>query len=149
MTIAARTRKSEKRYGTRPIRCTKMIVYALFPTEEAKGKQERMCAVALENFFQEFGDDLHRLIFGIEEKAYKNRIPVSKPEFLIGTFRRCGWMEVFGDVRPRYLIGFMSETFDPGPGGVSATDHLSCDKCGMWRPIEACLQEFFRNLYRK
>ena len=55
-----------------------MIVYALFLTEEAKGKQERMCAVA-QNFFQEFGDDLHRLIFGIEEKAYKNRIPVSKP----------------------------------------------------------------------
>ena len=29
-----------------------------------------------QNFFQEFGDDLHRLIFGIEEKAYKDRIPV-------------------------------------------------------------------------
>ena len=85
-----------------------MIVYALFLTEEAKGKQERMCAVA-QNFFQEFGDDLHRLIFGIEEKAYKNRIPVSKPEFLIGIFKTL-WFYV-GDVRS-------------GPGGVFHTDHL-------------------------
>ena len=71
-----------------------MIVYALFLTEEAKGKQERMCAVA-QNFFQEFGDDLHRLIFGIEENAYKNRIPVSKPEFLIGIFKTL-WQDCSG-----------------------------------------------------
>ena len=46
VTIAARTRKSEKRYGTRSDPLYEMIVYALFLTEEAKGKQERMCAVA-------------------------------------------------------------------------------------------------------
>ena len=106
-----------------------MIVYALFLTEEDKGKQERMCAVA-QNFFQEFGDDLHRLIFGIEEKAYKNRIPVSKPEFLIGIFKTLWLMEVFGDVRPRYLIGFMSETFDLAwrslPDGPSGMTNVGC-----------------------
>ena len=103
-----------------------MIVYALFLTEEAKGKQERMCAVA-QNFFQEFGDDLHRLIFGIEEKAYKDHIPVSKPEF---------------------LIGFMSETFDLGLA-ESSIRTIWYDKCGMYDQLRPVLQDFFRNLYRK
>ena len=124
-----------------------MIVYALFLTEEAKGKQERMCAVA-QNFFQEFGDDLHRLIFGIEEKAYKDRIPVSKPEFLIGIFKTLWLMEVFGDVRTRYLIGFMSETFDLGLA-ESSIRTIWYDKCGMYDQLRPVLQDFFRNLYRK
>ena len=100
-----------------------MIVYALFLTEEAKGKQERMCAVA-QNFFQEFGDDLHRLIFGIEEKAYKDHIPVSKPEFLIGIFKTLWLMEVFGGrtapVSDRFYVGDVRS----GSGGVFHTDHL-------------------------
>ena len=83
-----------------------MIVYALFLTEEAKGKQERMCAVA-QNFFQEFGD-----------------------------------------VRPRYLIGFMSETFDLGLA-ESSIRTIWYDKCGMYDQLRPVLQEFFRNLYRK
>ena len=115
-----------------------MIVYALFLTEEAKGKQERMCAVA-QNFFKEFGDDLHRLIFGIEENAYKNRIPVSKPEFLIGIFKTLWLMEVFGDVRPRYLIGFMSETFDLGLA-ESSIRTIWYDKCGMYDQLRPVLQ---------
>ena len=99
-------------------------------------------------FLQGIRDDLHRLIFGIEENAYKNRIPVSKPEFLIGIFKTLWLMEVFGDVRPRYLIGFMSETFDLGLA-ESSIRTIWYDKCGMYDQLRPVLQEFFRNLYRK
>ena len=57
-------------------------------------------------------------------------------------------MEVFGDVRPRYLIGFMSETFDLGLA-ESSIRTIWYDKCGMYDQLRPVLQEFFRNLYRK
>lgn len=124
-----------------------MIVYALFLTEEAKGKQERMCAVA-QNFFQEFGEDLHRQIFGTEEKNNKERISVSEPEFLIGIFKTLWQMDLLGDVQPRNLIGFMSETFDLGLA-ESSVRTIWYDKCGMYDQLMPVLQEFFRNLYKK